>query len=52
MAGDINKITRLEVIDNNGRSYVNMKVKDIELSFQDDSRTLKIFLNKNDKIKK
>ena len=39
------KITRLEVIEyNNGRAYVNMNVKDLEFSLQDDGRTLKIFV--------
>jgi len=36
------KVTRLEVIDHNGRSYV-IKNADVELSYQDDARTLKIF---------
>ena len=38
------KVTRLEVIDADGRSYTNWKVKDIEVSYQDDGRTLKIFI--------
>ena len=38
------KITRVEVIDKNGRIYTNYSVKDIELQLQDDNRTLKIFL--------
>ena len=42
-------VTRLEIIDHSnkdpkGRVYVNMDVKDIELSYQDDGRTLKIFI--------
>ena len=40
-------ITRVEVIDENGRSYVNWKEdNDITLSYQDDGRTLKVFVNK------
>lgn len=39
-------VTRLEVIDNNGRSYTNWKVEDLELSLQDQGRTLKIFARK------
>jgi hypothetical protein len=40
-----NSITRLEVIEyNNGRAYVNMNVKDLEFSLQDDGKTLKIFV--------
>jgi hypothetical protein len=48
--GQINmsKITRVEVIEHypkhNGRVYTNHDVRDVELSFQDDDRTLKIFL--------
>lgn len=41
------RITRVEVIDENGRSYVNWKEdNDITLSYQDDGRTLKVFVNK------
>jgi len=36
------RVTRLEVIDHNGRSYV-IKNADVELSYQDNARTLKIF---------
>jgi hypothetical protein len=39
------KVTRLEVIDNNGRSYVNWGVDKMEFNYQDDGRTLKIFTN-------
>ena len=42
------KITRVEVIDGAGRSYSKLNVKDVELSFQDDERTLKIFLKDTD----
>lgn len=45
MGYDVNKVTRLEVIDKNGRSYVNMNIDSLQLSFQDSSRTLKIFIN-------
>jgi len=38
-----NEVTRLEVVDENGRSYTNNECK-IELSYQDDDRTLKIFV--------
>lgn len=39
-----NYVTRLEVIDGDGRSYVNMDVKEIEYSIQDEGSTLKIFI--------
>ena len=39
-------ISRVEVIDIDqyGRVYTNWKVENIELSLQDDNRTLKIFV--------
>lgn len=39
------KVTRLEVIDNSGRSYSNRNVTGIRFSFQDDDRTLKLFVD-------
>ena len=40
------QITRIEVIDENGRSYVNWENdNDITTSYQDDGRTLKVFVN-------
>jgi len=37
---------RVEVIDQQGRTYVNWKpTNKVELSFQDDKRTLKVFIN-------
>ena len=42
------KITRVEVIQHsepyNGRAYTNYNAKDVEIQYQDDGRTLKIFL--------
>jgi len=46
MKPDDSKITRFEVIDEKGRAYTNNNCK-IELSYQDDNRTLKVFI-KND----
>jgi len=46
----LEKVTRVEVIDHGensktfGRAYVNMDCSTVELSLQDDGRTLKIFL--------
>lgn len=41
-----NQLTRVEIIDKKGRSYVNWnKNNRIELSYQDSGRTLKIFIN-------
>ena len=47
---DTSKVTRFEVIDENGRVYTSKDCK-VELSYQDDGRTLKVFikpLNKQD----
>jgi hypothetical protein len=42
---DTSKVTRVEVISSStGRVYVDNNVKDVEVQFQDDDRTLKIFL--------
>jgi hypothetical protein len=39
------KITRVEVIDDSGRAYANLNVKGVQLDYQDDERTLKIFVH-------
>jgi hypothetical protein len=41
---DISKVTRVEVIDEYGRRYTKHNCK-VELSYQDDGRTLKVFIN-------
>jgi hypothetical protein len=39
-------VTRVEIIDENGRSYVNWKKENIvDLSLQDLGKTLKIFIS-------
>ena len=38
------KVTRVEVIDKNGRTYTNYDVSNCDLMLQDDERTLKLFL--------
>lgn len=45
------KVSRVEVIDENGRSYVKYLPahKEVVLSFQDDDRTLKIFIQDKEK---
>lgn len=42
---NFSKVTRVEVIDKSWRSYSNRNTHLIELQFQDDGRTLKLFLN-------
>ena len=38
------EVDRVEVIDSQGRSYVNMDVKECGLMLQDNNKTLKLFL--------
>jgi len=46
----LEKVTRVEVIDHSenaktfGRAFVKMDCSNVELSLQDDARTLKIFI--------
>ena len=46
---DTSKVTRVEVIDENGRVYVHTACKEVKLSEQDEGRTLKIFLRNSSK---
>ncbi len=47
----MDKVTRVEVIDQDGRSYVNWDDNNkVELSFQDDGRTLKVFISNREKV--
>ena len=45
---DTSKVKRVEVIQHsppyNGRAFTKYNAKDVEIQFQDDGRTLKIFL--------
>ena len=41
------KVTRVEVIDETGRSYVNCLCDNVDVQLQDDNRTLKIFITKD-----
>jgi hypothetical protein len=38
-------ITRVEVIGKNGREYVNYECSNVQVSEQDEGRTLKVFLS-------
>ncbi len=42
-----NKVTRFEVIDQSGRKLVRYDIK-LDLSLQDNGKTLKVFLWNND----
>lgn len=37
-------VDRVEIIDSQGRSYVNIDVKECGLMLQDNNKTLKLFL--------
>ena len=39
-------VTRVEVIDENGRSYVKYNCNNVKMCLQDDGYTLKLFLDK------
>jgi|694.fasta_scaffold69998_11 hypothetical protein len=45
---DASNVNRVEVIQHsepiNGRAYVNNNAKDVQIQFQDNNKTLKIFL--------
>ena len=41
------RVTRVEVVDHNGRSYSEWNIHSVKASIQDDGQTLKIFLEKN-----
>jgi hypothetical protein len=41
---EVDQITRFEVIDSDGRVYVNMNVDKIILMKQDGGKTLKVFV--------
>jgi len=41
---DLPTVTRLEIIDSNGRVYGRFDLNGITLSLQDDQRTLKLFI--------
>lgn len=49
MNDTLKKIKRVEVIDNEGRQYVNWNMDNIvTVSVQDDGRTLKIFIDRDE----
>lgn len=41
---DLTSVTRVEVIDEHGRSYTKYRVEDVVMQLQDDNRTLKLFI--------
>ena len=45
---DLWDVTRVEVIDNNGRSYTKNWVDSVEIQLQDDRKTLKLFVHYDD----
>ena len=45
---DAYPVTRVEVVDNNGRAYTKHNVEIVEISFQDDYKTLKLIVTLED----
>ena len=43
------EITRVEIIDSTGRAYTQYNVAEVQMSIQDDGRTMKIFLKNEEK---
>jgi len=41
---NLGNVNRIEVIDNNGRSYVKYDIESIVMQLQDDGKTLKLFV--------
>ena len=48
MTDSFSNVTRVEVIDNNGRSYTKNWVDKVEMQLQDDGKTLKLFVRYDD----
>lgn len=46
---DFSDVNRVEVIDENGRSYVKYFCNNVKISLQDNGYTLKLFLDKENK---
>jgi hypothetical protein len=44
MEEKLKTVTRVEVIDENGRSYQKFGVSNLQLHFQDNDTTLKVFI--------
>jgi hypothetical protein len=44
------QVTRVEVITNNGRSYVKLGCSNVKVSLQDDGRTIKVLMVEEDQI--
>ena len=45
----LKKVNRVEIITKDGRQYVGHMLDSVELSYQDDGRTLKIFIDLENK---
>jgi hypothetical protein len=47
-AQDYSKVTRVEVISQEGRMFIKNNLTDVVVQLQDDARTLKIFIKEKD----
>jgi len=43
---DLPKVTRVEVIDGTGRAYMAHHLEEVSMALQDEGRTLKVFVDK------
>lgn len=43
----LDKVTRVELIDDSGRAYTAWDLSEVYISLQDDGRTFKIFVSKD-----
>lgn len=43
---NFDKVTRVEVIDDSGRAYVQCDIEKVSFDIQDEGRTLKVFVAK------
>lgn len=48
---NFDKVTRIELIKDGKRSFVTWNAKHVQLSLQDDNRTLKVFFNEENHSK-
>lgn len=47
---DTSKVTRIEIIDQNGRMLVGYGFSEVKISMQDDGRTMKIFSKTSESV--
>lgn len=48
----LEKVTRVEVIGDDGREWVRWRLKSVDAHVQDNGRTLKIFIQEKEDVKR